>query len=364
MIWGDRADGLPPALRAARRHRRALASARADHASSSAGRVAVHHRRRRSASPRPATSCTSRRDVRHGATMLDEEVVLHRHLLADSRGLPAGRRQRLSADPRCRSTCSGSTARWRSSPAPRAGSAPPWRSRWPTAGADVVAARQQRSRRRTPPPTIARPPAGGRMLLTADLADAGGRAIAGRRRDRRVRPARHPGQQRRHHPARSPRPSMPTRTGTTVIAVNLSSVFRLCRARRPAHARRAAAAARSSTSRRCSRSRAASPCPATPRPRAASRSSPRRSPTSGRAHGHQRQRDRARLHGDRQHRRRCAPTPRAAGRSSSAFPPAAGASRRISAGAAVFLASRGLRLRARSRARRRRRLDGALRRLR
>ena len=39
----------------------------------------------------------------------------------------------------------------------------------------------------------------------------------------------------------------------------------------------------------------------------------------------ERQRDRARLHRDRQHRRRCAPIPTARARSSSASPPAAGA---------------------------------------
>ena len=37
--------------------------------------------------------------VRHGATMLDEEVVLDRHLLADPRGLPAGRPVRAEREP-------------------------------------------------------------------------------------------------------------------------------------------------------------------------------------------------------------------------------------------------------------------------
>ena len=40
------------------------------------GRVRLHRRRPGAHRLRPATCCTSRRDIRHGATMLDEEVVL------------------------------------------------------------------------------------------------------------------------------------------------------------------------------------------------------------------------------------------------------------------------------------------------
>ena len=136
----------------------------------------------------------------------------------------------------------------------------------------------------------------------------------------------------------SRRPQHSDEDWDAVIDVNLSSVFRLSRAV-GAHMLERGGAARSSTSRRCCRSRAASPCPATRRPRAASRSSPRRSPTSGRPR-HQRQRHRARLHGDRQHQRAAGRPACAAGRSASAFRRGAGARPRISAGAVVFLASR------------------------
>ncbi len=136
-----------------------------------------------------------------------------------------------------------------------------------------------------------------------------GRSRAGRRRgdarapgDRRVRPHRHSGQQRRHDPARVRPPIIRTTDWDAVIAVNLSSVFRLCRAvgrhmidarrGRQDHQHRVAARVSGRHHRARLRGRQG-------RRRAADQGARQRVGVAS----HQRQRDRARLHGDGQHHR-------------------------------------------------------------
>ena len=85
---------------------------------------------------------------------------------------------------------------------------------------------------------------------------------------RGLRPHRHPGEQRRHHPAHTGRSTSRKRTGTrswTSTSRPCSSCPRPWRASSSSRGR----AARSSTSPPCSRSRAGSACPPTPRARAA-----------------------------------------------------------------------------------------------
>ncbi len=109
------------------------------------------------------------RGVRHGATMLDEEVVLIDIFSPVREDFLPGGTDAGSRD--VDSTCSASTARWRWSPAPRAVLAQRWRWRSPAAGADVVLHASERAAgadRRT----IADADAGRKTCaVTADLAD-------------------------------------------------------------------------------------------------------------------------------------------------------------------------------------------------
>ena len=153
----------------------------------------------------------------------------------------------------------------------------------------------------------------------------------------------------------------PKRTGTTVMDVNL----KLRSSAQPglrAHALVGAegAAARSSTSPRCCPSRAASACRPTPPRRAASPASRALMANESGGQGHQRQRHRARLHGDRQHRgapRRRRPQH---ARSSPASRPAAGARPPTCGGAVGLSRLARVRLRPRPSSAGRWRLAGAL----
>ena len=128
---------------------------------------------------------------------------------------------------------------------------------------------------------------------------------------------------------------------------------------RPAHDRDAAPAARSSTSRRCCRSRAASRVPATPPPRAASCSSPRRSPTSGRRTASTSTPSRPATCRPTTPRR-CATDPQRNRQITERIPAGRWGTPDDLAGAARVSRVAGVRLRARPRARGRRRMDGPL----
>ena len=162
-------------------------------------------------------------------------------------------------------------------------------------------------------------------------ASAASRVAAHRRAGGRGRrPRRHPRQQRRHHPPRRRARRSPRRTGTRCSNVNLKTPFFLAQAA----AQRMVAAGRGGKIINIASMlsfqggiRVAS--------YTASKSGlaglTRLLANEWAAHGHQRQRDRARLLRDQQHRRRCAPTSSATATSSAASRPAAGAGRPTSA---------------------------------
>ena len=115
MIWGERL--MVCRLRFAPHTVTAVHSHPHEQITSSSAAGRVHDRRPEAGRVEPATCCTSRRTCAHGATMLDEEVVLidifspvREDFLPETPTASAGER----AMPACRSICSGSTARWRS----------------------------------------------------------------------------------------------------------------------------------------------------------------------------------------------------------------------------------------------------------
>ena len=247
------------------------------------GSVRVHHRRPGARSPRPATSCTSRRTCGTAprcSTRRWCSIDIFSPIREDF--LPAA--------------TAAERSRWCSRPVPprRQGGAGDrrlaragrrrWRAALAAAGADVVlhaSERAARGRRRRASPTRT-----GRRTapLTADLAQRRRRRPP-RRRDAIAAFGRidilvnNAGTIRRAAGRRARRRGL-GRGDRREPVERVPAVPR----RRPAHDRRAAG--RQDHQRRVAarRSRAASPCRATRRPRAASRSSPRRWPTSGRAH--------------------------------------------------------------------------------